>query len=418
MKMTYRSILLGLAAAGLLLLGACLPEGMPGYSPDDKTIAVVTKLKDTGDGTLWLYDVQAKTSRAHRMPDGWRLDSAKWLGDKLWVVCQRDAGQKKDPKTGKPVIDKKTGKPVRVTRTVFAEFDPRKNALSAKRRLAMTFWSVPFLAAYEGKPALFSANLRQDAAAGKTAYDVLSFPQLKKLATVEQPRILPAGHGWTLRAVSKGAENGMTSDLVATEVVDGKGRKIAAISAAEIGRACFRGVRSPAYARLSADKTVILMVFDTKTIFRRHAHKYTFGVFGVRDAKLLWAGSSDSCFGTPVVKPREVWTLEMVGRDVDTGDRTAAALLEKRAEDPPARRFALVRLTPGGKADRSGAKRQIVFGYDLGRGFSAGEFAPSPDRSKFLLTVNGATPKLLFIPIGQGTTPADMSAVPLVRPKG
>ena len=163
---------------------------------------------------------------------------------------------------------------------------------------------------------------------------------------------------------------------------------------------------------------LILMVFDTKTVFRRSEHKYTFGVFGVRDGKLLWAGGSNSYLGTPLVKPREVWTLEMVGRDVDTGDRTAAALLERPAEDSPARRFALVRLTPGGKADRSRAKRQIIFGYDLGKGFSAGEFAPSPDRSQFLLTVNGATPKLLFIPIGQGTTPADMIAVPLVGPKG
>ena len=416
--MTSRNILLGLAAVGLLLLGACLPEGMPGYSPDGKTIAVVTKRNDARSGTLWLYDVQAKTAREHWMPDGWRLNSAKWLGDKLWVVCERDAGQKKDAKTGKPVIDKKTGKPVRVTRTVFAEFDPRTNALSAKRRLAMTFWTVPFLAGYEGKPALFSVNLREDAAAGKMAYDVLSFGQLKKLATVEQPPTLPVGHGWTLRAVSKAAEDGMTRNLVATEVVDGKGRKITTISAAEIAPACFRSVRSPVYARLSADKTVILMVFDTKTIFRRNARKYTFGVFGIRDGKLLWSGGSDSCLGTPVVKPREVWTLEMVGRDVDTGDKTAAALLERQVEDSPARRFALVRLTPGGKPDHAHAKRQIIFGFDLGKGFSAGEFAPSPDRSRFLLTVNGPTPKLLFIPIGQDTTPADMSTVPLVGPKG
>jgi len=152
--MTSRNILLGLAASGLLLVGACFPEGMPGYSPDGKTVAVVTKLKDAGDGALWLYDVQTKTARAHRMPDGWSLNSAKWLGDKLWVVCQRDAGQKKDPKTGKPVIDKKTGKPVRLTKTVFAEFDPRTNALSAKRRLTMTFWTIPFLAGYEGRPFL------------------------------------------------------------------------------------------------------------------------------------------------------------------------------------------------------------------------------------------------------------------------
>jgi len=391
---------------------------MPGYSPDGKTIAVVTKLKDALDGTLWLYDVQAKTAQAHRMPDGWRLNSAKWLGDKLWVVCQRDAGQKKDPKTGKPVIDKKTGKPALVTKTVFAEFDPRTNALSAKRRLAMTFWTVPFLAGYEGKPALFSVNLKDSTPIGKIAYDVLSLPQLKKLATVEQPSMLSVGHGWVLRAVSKAATDGMTSDLVATEVVDDKGRKIATISAAEIAPACYGGVRSPVYARLSADKTVILMVFSTETIFRRLKHKYTFGVFGVRDGKLLWAGGSDSYFGTPVVKPREVWTLEMVGRNVYTGERTVAALVEGRAKDPPARHFALVRLTPGGKADYSSAKRQIVFVCDLGKGLSAGEFTPSPDRSRFLLTVNGATPKLLFIPIGQGTTPADVSAVPLVGPKG
>jgi len=416
---TSRNILVGFAAGGLLLMGACLPQGMPGYSPDGKTIAVVTKRKDARGGTLWLYDVQTKTARAHRMPNGWSLKSVKWLGDKLWVVCERDAGQKKDPKTGKPVIDRKTGKPVRVTRTVCAEFDPRKNALSAKRRLAMTFWTVPFLAGYEGKPALFSVNLRDNTALGKMAYDVLSFPQLKKLATVEQPRVLPAGHGWTLRLVSKAATDGPTSDLVATEVVDGRGRKIATISAAEIAPACFRGVRYPVYARLSADKTVILMVFGTETIHRRHARKYTFGVFGVRNGKLLWAGGSDSHFGTPVVKPREVWTLEMVGRDVDTGERTAAALLEKRVEDPPPRRFALVRLSPGGEGGYSGAKkRQIVFACDLGKGLSAGEFAPSPDGAQFLLTVNGAKPKLLFVPIGRKTTPADLVAVPLVGPGG
>ena len=282
----------------------------------------------------------------------------------------------------------------------------------------MTFWSIPFLAGYEGKLALFSANPRDSTPVGKIAYDVLSFGQLKKLATVEQSETLPLGHGWALREVSKVRPDGMTSDLVVTEVVDDKGRKIATMSAAEIAPACYRGVRSPAYARLSADKTVILMVFSTDTIFRRYKHKYTFGVFGIRDGKLLWAGSSDSCLGTPVVKPREVWTLEMVGRNVWTGERTAAALTEKQVEDPPARRFALVRLTPGGKVNYSGGKRKIVFVCDLGKGLSAGEFAPSPDRSRFLLTVNGPTPKLMFIPIGQGTTSADTSTVPLVRPGG
>jgi len=313
------------------------------------------------------------------------------------------------------VIDKKTGKPVRVTKTVFAEFDPRTNTLSAKRRLAMTFWSMPFLAGYEGKLALFSANPRDSTPVGKIAYDVLSFPQLKKLATVEQPSMLSVGHGWLLREVSKVRPDGMTSDLVSTHIFDDKGQETVTISAAEIAPACYQGVRSPVYARLSADKTVILMVFDTETILRRLKHKYTFGVFGIRDGKLLWAGGSDSFFGTPVVKPREVWTLEMVGRNVYTGERTVAALVERPVKDPPARRFALVRLTPGGKANYSGGKRKIVFVCDLGKGLSAGEFAPSPDRSRFLLTVNGPTPKLLFIPIGQDTTSADTSTVPLVE---
>lgn len=409
-----------LAAAGLLLAGGCLPTEMPGYSPDGRTVAVVTQERDPNEHVLWLYDVRKGAARAHRLPGDWQLRSARWLGRELWVQASRDVGVRKDPKTGKPLLDKKTGKPVRDHEFIFAPLDRERNVLSRRRRLKVIPPFVePVPAGYNGKPALFLTNLEArreaDPPMGEEVYDVLSLPDLKKLETVQQPRMIPAGRGWALRQLAKEGERGLTAELAATVVLNEKGREVATIPAGEIAPACYRGVRFPSYARVSADAAAVLMAFGTETIFRRYRYKYTFGVFDVKSAKLLWSGSSDSLFGTPIVKPREVWTLEMVGRKVDTGERTIAAITEPPASDPAAGKFALVRLTPGGKRTYAAGRRQVVLEVDLGEGHTAGEFAPSPDGSQLLLTVNGPEPKLLFVPIGQNVTPKDLRVVRLRR---
>src|SRR5262249_34246867 len=131
-----------------------------------------------------------------------------------------------------------------------------------------------------------------------------------------------------------------------------------------------------------------------------------------------WHGSSDSLPGTPLVKHDEVWTLEMLGRNVYTGERTAAMMLDQ-PKDPPANRFALVRHRPvRGAADEPAARDEILK-TDLGDGGIAGDFAPSPDGSTFLLAVNrDQRPRLLFIPIKPSVEERDVTTVELVGAGG
>src|SRR5262245_38598767 len=87
-----------LAAIGLSVFTAaiagCPNAEMPGYSANGRTIAVVTN--DTHNvNCLWLVDAQTRKTTRCPMPEDWKLQSARWIRDDLWVYCSRIVGELK-----------------------------------------------------------------------------------------------------------------------------------------------------------------------------------------------------------------------------------------------------------------------------------------------------------------------------------
>src|SRR5206468_7222339 len=138
------------------------------------------------------------------------------------------------------------------------------------------------------------------------------------------------------------ADKGATRDLREVQVLDDAGNQACRITAEAIAPACHRNPRMPVAARLAADKSVVALVFGTDTIFRNHERKYTFGVYSVQNGELLWGGGSDSMDGVPLVSREDAWSIELVDRQVYTGEKPFN-LGGGEAPDPPKNRFSLVR---------------------------------------------------------------------------
>jgi hypothetical protein len=437
-----------LALAMLALVTGCPPSDMPSYSADGRHIAVISR-DVKGVKTLWLVDAESNKSMKCPLSGNWTLEAAQWIDNDLWVYRSRDAGEWKDPNTGKPEFNK-DGQPLHALEFELAKFDAKtKSLVGGTIELAKILPDIseqePVVIGFQEKLRLLVKNEHWMEDRQKPySFDVYALENLSKLTSVALKDFKPAGRGWwiqnkedtrdfatrtSFRIARKGAGGALgadekqikkglerssdvpgTADLVAVDVYNATGKKACTIRADEIAPASYRDVRFPAYARIAVDDSAILLVFDTSTIFRQHPHKYTFGMFDTKSGKLLWNGASDSLVGTPLVKRDEVWTLEMVDRKVYTGERTPAATFEAPREDPPQSKFALTNYRRTAKE----AAREEVFQHDLGKTGTVGQFAPSPDGSVFLVTVdNGQRPLLLRVPINRTTTAKQVTATEL-----
>jgi hypothetical protein len=290
---------------------------------------------------------------------------------------------------------------------LIAPFDPAKDDFVAGAprvtRQSMIADFACFASKYNGRDAIFIEG--DDAA----SYDVYTFPDLRKTTIHEHLDLLPAGHGWNARVQSR--ENGPTRDIVSVQAEDPSGKVAAMISGEEMKPACFRDARFPKLARIAQDQSVIALAFDTETLFRRHARKYTFGVFEIKTGKLLWAGGTDSMDGVPIVKRDEAWTIELVDRKVYLGERTF--MDNSETPDPPKDHFQLVRHRPGDEAGQWAGKRDVILTCELEKGSEVRDFAPSPDGSHFLVSTNAVHPQLLFVPIRADAQAKDVTVVKL-----
>ena len=387
-----------------LTCAGCVPTGMPAYSSDGKLIAL--SLKQSSGLELWTYDVTAKNTRFHPMPDKWEFMRAQWLGNRLCVVCSRSLGE--------PKADKAASQPAHKTAPrvehLFAEFDLQRNRflgapIKLHEALGLDPWKLgPFLAGFDQGRFLYVPRQKGE----PSLYSVRNLKKVKKTA---RPGHRPVGRGWSVR-VSSDKDNREYE----VEVFDEMGKKTCKILHRALSSAAYRGGRKPKYARVSRDGKVLLLAFTTETIFRNHPYKYTFGVFDTKTGGLLWTGSSDSMVGTPIVKEDEFWTIEMVGRKVYTGDKAFDP--GGRTPDPPLTRFAMARHFPNKKKPISLINMRVeVITHDLGEGSVVSQFAPSPDESQFLLVVSGKKPRLIFIPVKRKVVERDIVTVELKREK-
>jgi hypothetical protein len=366
-----RCATLGLAAAGLVILASgCLPDDMPGYTDGGKTVVC---MDGRGDGTLWTYDVVGGKAVALKMPDKGTPSYARLMGDDVWVET-RQIGEK----------DTQATYACRRFDAAKGEFAETPVALK-KGGLLKNF--VP--ASWEGKKCCFAYASGEmcGGGEGQVKYTVYSYPDfVKQDKEVALDGVLPAGGFWWV-SVRVRAAVGKPTEIDNVDVYDPEAKKVVAISHDEGSKVRWAVSQSnQGYARMSEDRKVLLLAFPDE------GDGYNFGVFDVATGKYLWGGQAKNPVkGHPLVRRDEVWLLV----EADEG-------------------LLLFRYTPGEKAGV--ALSEKVMTASLPKGCGAGQYAPSPDGSTFVLMAQGEEgnpSQLLFIPIKKDAKAADVKAVVL-----
>ncbi len=417
-------------AMGLLfaLLTGCVPDDMPAYTPDGKQVVLVADEAGGKGKALWICDMEKRTTEAHRMPDGWEVEGARWLGDKLWVHCQRDEGVLKDKETGKEVMDKETGQPARDIQEMWAQYDVTTGRFAAGVMQIPAAMVAPFVAGYGGKRALFvctyprpeNSRVREEKepAWGKKRFRVYTLPELKaKTRAIDSDDIMGAGMNWSIRCVMREIRGGWIWHLVRVKVFDEKGRKACTIGARAIVGEDYPGASAPLYARVSTDQSVIALAFSGGRSSERFLPRYRFEVFEVKTGKRLWGSGSDSLFGTPWVSREAVWTLEHMERKGKAGQKDPLAKFWGPNRNTPADGFVLVRHRAPGKADEN-APRDEILEYKVGKGNTISSYAPDAKGKRFLVAVDGKRPRLLVVPMRESVKAEDIVQLDLVEQGG
>ena len=358
-------------AAGAALMGGCLPDDMPAYTNGGKTVVAVAQ--GPSGQALWTYDVQSGKVTPYSLPDKWQLQSARMLGDQVWV--RGGLRHEQDPAKHWEHSCKR--------------FDPVKNEFVAgPPALEGRDWlSGAIPASDEGKMCLFVPSAAQPANnEGKIDYDVFSFPEIKQMKWVKLDQVIPAGRFWWLTLKVKKQKDG-SREIGNVDLFNAEGKKVVTITNEEGRKMKYQGGREfPAYARLSEDFAVLLLALGEQG-------GYNFGVFDTGTGKFLWGGSTRFVLkGNPLVKRTEVWAIE--GRSD----------------------IALVRHTPGEEAGKDKQDRYVINPANPG----ADQLTPSPDGSHFVMVINGGKDKpsrLLFIPIKEGVAEKDVRSVELKTEK-
>jgi hypothetical protein len=365
-------------AAGISLIAGCLPTDMPAYVNDGKTIITMGMDASGKQMMLWTYDLQTKKATPHPPPEGQSVQFARMLGDQVWVQLGQPVGFQGEV-------------------TICMRFDPVRNEyLPEPPEMKDRDWlRGAIVASYEGKPCVLFRTRAQPAADGKLAYDILTFPELKKTATVFLNWVLAAGgFRWVTvsRKERKRNEKGNYEpfEFGQVEVFNQKGEKVLTVPDEETRKMGAGGGRFD-YVRINEEEKILLLVNGEQGY-------YLFGLFDTNNGKFLWGGHSDNpATGHPLVKRNEVWCLEEKELHENNGIR-------------------LVRNTPGEKANES--KRETVLTLaDVG----VSQYARSPDGSHFVVQAEtkaeGTPSRLLFIPIKEKVTEQEVTVVELVETK-
>jgi hypothetical protein len=354
-------VFLFISSIVLLFLGGCFISDMPAYINDGKTIVAMLH-DENGNSVLWTFDLQSKKATVHSRP-GYELNFARMIGEQVWT--QWNDGS-------------------------CCLFDPIKNEfIAGPKKLSEQSWvrnATP--ASYDSQKCLFLLADRERDADGKMAYDIFTFPDLKKKTAVKLNEVLSAGNFmWVTISVKKiDVQGGKDWELGQVEVFNQEGKQVFSILPEEARKMVY-GVGRCRYARINEGEKTLLLFFGEQAY-------YEFGLFDISNGKFLWGGhlkNEKPSKGNPFVKRNEVWSLE-----VSPGKTPG---------------MALVRRTPGNKANESKQETILKFSGEL----RVEEYTPSPDGSHFVAAVNvkGKPSRLMFIPIKEGVTEKDVTSVEL-----
>jgi hypothetical protein len=394
-----------LSVAFLVCLG-CEPTDVPRISPDGKHAALLLPPAEAGGPkAVGIVRLDDGTLARHTPPEGFTATGVVWAGNDLLVNL---VAQARDPKA--------EGQGPWLFWTLrLADGTFSKSSVPSHITLA------PFVGVYKGEPALYAPEMDSDRT------KIFSLPGLKELGALEFPAA-GAGDGWYVRIVEgivdrqlipggkeadwireslpEDARTRKSKEMIAVEVYNPQGGKVATLERDEIAKASYRGPRSPICTRISPDGKRLLLGFGTDTIFRQHTHEYTFGVFDLEGAKLLWQGSSNNLWGFPVFTGDAMFALEAKSREIYTGEKGPGGMLAPPpATSQPTAEVVLARHTEKG--------RDVILDVPLEKQEKAARYSYSPDRKMFVLQAEGAAPRLLLIPVSDKATAKDVRAIPL-----
>jgi len=394
-------------AVGALVLG-CEPTDVPRLSADGKSIAVLLKDAEQEPLGIVILSVEDGSAQPVTPPEGWTPFGLIWIEGRLLVQASRKTEAPKGRATSVP-----GGRKEAVEQVVFV-CDPSRDAWT-RTTVPCHMSLAPLVSSFKGRPCI----LAPDMSAKRTR--AFSLENLKEVGSVEG-ELDHAGGGWAVREVwgsrtrplIEGEHTGWIAEsipedkrtvtreeLLRVEVLNGDGRVVGTVPRAEVAKACHRGPRKHKCARISPDRSKLLLGFGTDTAFRRHSHEYTFGVFDSTTGRHLWGGSSNNLHGVPYLADDAAYAIEAKERKVYTGDRTAAALFEGPAPtSQPTRHVVLARHTKEG--------RTVVIDVDLGEGNAAKLHSFSEDGKRVTLQVEGRRPRIVLIPVAEKVRQEDL----------
>jgi hypothetical protein len=199
-------------------------------------------------------------------------------------------------------------------------------------------------------------------------------------------------------------------EIIGVDLFNPEGKHICRINQDDIGKASYRGPRAPICGVISTNFQSILLGFETGTIFRKHSHEYTFGVYDTKNGRLLWRGNSNALKGIPVMETDKIFALEAKNRNIYTGDQTIAAIGgSANPQSEPTSEIVLVKHTKEG--------RIVICDIPLRDNEKANKYSSSQDQKNFVLVTEGNSPRLLIIPIHEKTQSKDILAIQLKQTK-
>lgn len=346
-------------AACLFFTLGCEPDDVPRYAPDGKSVLAMISTGEVDEMMPVVVAIDSGQVTELALPKEWSALGSQWSGDRVLVRAKVE--------TKKEVA--------------YWLLDPKQRQ-QPRRLLANVSPASSFQGVFKGEPCIFLGATSGNE--GEFATLVLSRNDLSQVASLPY-QVNHAGHGCLTRTQMRIAnEAAGTKEIVSLQVIDENLELIGEISREEIGKACFRGPRVPQCVRVSRDKKQILLGFDTSTIFRRHTHDYTFGVFALPGGQLLWSGNSNALCGSPVFRNGVIYALEAKSKDSTTIEFAG------RSPGMPVGNVVLAAHAKSG--------RKVVLEIPMD-GETATRYSASPNGESFVLQTEGEKPTLMLIPI-------------------
>lgn len=355
-------LLVALCAMGV---AGCLPDDLPAYVNNGRTIVVVTREDGREPNSLWTVDVATKAVKRHSPGKNHALETVKVLDGEV-LAC-------------------------------WGPTDKEGYLVQRLDHAKGTFVDGPAqLGGKDNKVAGLTAICQEGRKLAILGSQAFSLPGFARVSAPRPKVVGPrhVGNGWW---VEYGGGEGC-------KVHDPNGKLTATISQNELDKTeCDASEHN--YLRIGESGKAMLLASGSG-----------FAVFDTESGAMIWTGAVKSERGNPLVSRKEVWAIGRLWKQTPPAGNAQPATTKpaRGAAQPPARLEAvtLMRYTPPAQVDGQ-VKAEVVLQYPADGESRIGDYAPAPDGSHFLVVLDGKQPKLLFVPIRRDVTAKDVGVVEL-----